>query len=83
ASRSTIGNARACRAIVAAEGWQRLALVTDACHLPRALYAFRRCGLLPTGLAAAPSSWRAWLREAIALPWTVLRIELGIGEGRR
>lgn len=82
-SRSTIGNARACRTIVVAEGWQRLALVTDACHLPRALYAFRRYGLRPAGLAAAPSRWRAWLREGLALPWTVLRIELGIGEGRR
>jgi len=82
-SRTTIGNARACRAIVTAQGWRSLALVTDASHLPRALYAFHRFGLAPTGLAAAPSSWRAWLREVVALPWTVLRVELGLGEARR
>ena len=82
ASRSTIGNARHCQPIIAAAGWRDLALVTDACHLPRALYAFRHFGLAPTGLAASQSSWRAWTRERLALPWTALRLELGLGDGK-
>jgi uncharacterized SAM-binding protein YcdF (DUF218 family) len=82
-ARNTIDNARLSAAIVAERGWRRLAVVTDAYHLPRALYVFRRCGLAVAGSPAFPAGWprREWwlacLREAGALPWTVLRVERG------
>jgi len=78
---NTIDNARLSAQIVAARGWRRLALVTDAYHLPRALYVFRRAGLRVVGVPARregtprPDWALAWLREAVALPWTVLRVE--------
>ncbi|WP_245651116.1 YdcF family protein [Paramagnetospirillum marisnigri] len=78
---NTIGNARESRPMVEARGWTRLLLVSDACHLPRAIYVFRRLGLAvspapvwPEGLPRA-EWWLAWAREAAALPWTVLRVE--------
>ncbi|CAA7615939.1 YdcF family protein [Magnetospirillum sp. SS-4] len=81
-SRNTIGNARLSRPIVEAMGWSRLLLVTDACHIPRSLYVFRRLGLRVTPAPAMPRQerpglewWLAWLREAAALPWTVIRVE--------
>ena len=80
-ARNTIDNARLSRPIVAARGWRRLAVVTDAYHLPRALYVFRRSGLAVAGLPAFPHGfpgrdwWLACLREAGALPWTVARVE--------
>lgn len=78
---NTIDNARLSAEIVATRGWRRLALVTDAYHLPRALYVFRRAGLGVVGVPAwregtpRPDWALAWLREAVALPWTVLRVE--------
>lgn len=80
-ARNTIENALYSAAIAARCGWGRIALVTDAYHLPRALYVFRRHGLKPAGaVAALPERrgkewWLAYLREASALPWTVLRVE--------
>ena len=78
---NTIGNALLSRPIIAQRGWTRLLLVTDACHIPRSLYVFRRLGLPVLPAAAVPAGWprrewwAAWLREAAALPWTVLRVE--------
>lgn len=80
-SRNTIQNARLSAPVAAAMGWRRLVVVTDAYHLPRALYVFRRTGLTVAGSAAPPPVrrgkewWLAYLREASALPWTVLRVE--------
>ncbi|MDA8231934.1 MAG: YdcF family protein [Magnetospirillum sp.] len=80
-SRNTIENARLSAAIAAARGWRHLALVTDAYHLPRALYIFHRLGVPVAGFGARPPGgggrgwWTASLREAVALPWTVLRVE--------
>jgi uncharacterized SAM-binding protein YcdF (DUF218 family) len=80
-SRNTIGNALYSRPIIRRHGWTRLLLVTDACHIPRSLYVFRRFGLT-VGPApampierAGPEWWLAWLRELAALPWTVIRVE--------
>ncbi len=80
-ARNTIDNARLSAVIVAERGWRSLAVVTDSYHLPRALYVFRRFGLTVSGLPATPAGrpaaewWLAWLREAAALPWTMLRVE--------
>lgn len=91
ASRNTIGNARHCRPIVAAQGWERIVVVTDRCHLPRALYIFRRFGLRVSGAGVpAPgrsvgAGWLGWGREMLALPWTAIRVErerLLAGPGR-
>ncbi len=82
-SLNTIGNALLSRPIVAQRGWKRLLLVTDACHIPRSLYVFHRLGLPVRPAAALPEGWPlrewwgAWLREAAALPWTVMRVEYG------
>jgi uncharacterized SAM-binding protein YcdF (DUF218 family) len=80
-ARNTIENARLSVPLVAARGWRRLLVVTDIYHVPRALYAFRRHGLRVRGDAPPPPAsghgeyWAAWLREAAALPWTVIRVE--------
>lgn len=80
-SLNTIGNALLCRPLIAQQGWERLLLVTDACHLPRSLYVFHRLGMPVRPAAAMPDGWPhrewwwAWLREAAALPWTVMRVE--------
>lgn len=79
-SRNTIENARLSAPLAAARGWRRLLVVSDAYHLPRALYVFRRFGLSVHPAAARPQRpgrdwWAAWLREAAAMPWTVIRVE--------
>lgn len=79
-ARNTIENALHTRPILAARGWRRVLVVTDAYHLPRALYVFRRLGVMAEGAGARPSRRRAewvlaWLREVAALPWTVARVE--------
>lgn len=76
-SRNTLGNARETLALAEAQGWNRLTVVTDDMHLPRALWTFRRLGR-PLGVrvegAAAPGPralstawWAHGLREAAAL----------------
>lgn len=87
---NTIGNARYCKALAEQRGWRRMLLVTDAFHMPRALYAFRRLGLRVRPAPAWPRSrpsWAwcmAWLRELVALPWTVIRVERRLwAEGRK
>ncbi len=81
ASVNTIGNALLSRPIVAEQGWERLLVVTDACHMARSLYTFHRLGLKVRAAPAWPwgiPGWEwymAWLREAFALPWTILRVE--------
>lgn len=80
-SRNTIENALLSAPIAAAFGWRRLVVVSDAYHLPRALYIFRRFGLNAAGSAASlpdrPGKewWLAHLREAGAFAWTVIRVE--------
>ncbi|WP_043744201.1 YdcF family protein [Paramagnetospirillum magneticum] len=78
---NTIGNALMSRPLVEAKGWKRLLVVTDACHMPRTLYVFRRLGPAVVPSAAWPRTlparewYWAWLREAAALPWTIIRVE--------
>ena len=81
ASVNTIGNALLSRPLVEERGWRRLAVVTDACHMARSLYIFHRLGL-PVRPAPAwpettpgPEWYLAWAREALALPWTIIRVE--------
>ena len=83
-SRNTIENAQLSRPILAERGWRRVVVVTDAFHLPRALYVFRRLGIAAAGSGARPehpsAAWyAAWAREALALPWTVMRVEAARG----
>lgn len=78
---NTIGNALLSRPIIEERGWKRLLVVTDACHMTRSLYTFHRLGLKVHPAPAWPSGtpgrewYMAWLREAFALPWTILRVE--------
>ncbi|MBR9970362.1 YdcF family protein [Magnetospirillum sp. J10] len=78
-SRDTIGNARCCVPIIAAHGWQRLLVVTDRFHLPRARLIFRHHGLSVTGSGASPERISAeWLlshaREVPAMLKTLVRL---------
>lgn len=81
ASLNTIGNALLSRPMVEEKGWTRLAVVTDACHMARSLYIFRRLGLTVRPEPAWPEErprgewYAAWVREAFALPWTIARVE--------
>lgn len=75
----TITNARFTAPILAAAGWRRALVVSDAYHLPRALYIFRRHGIMAEGSGARPdrptAEW-AWahLREVFAFLKTLYRL---------
>jgi len=78
---TTLESAVYCPPIIAAYGWRRVLLVTDAYHLPRSLLAFRRHGVQAHGSAppdgrGGTARWR-WAamhaREAVALSWYLLR----------
>ncbi len=67
-ARNTAENARLSAAILGARGAQRVGVVTDPAHMPRALLAFRRAGVpaAPERVPHVPRSlWRR-LREAVA-----------------
>jgi uncharacterized SAM-binding protein YcdF (DUF218 family) len=66
-STRTLENAREVRHIAEWRGWRRLLLVTDAPHLPRALYTFRRFGLQAEGRAAPGLVAEAGIGRALAL----------------
>lgn len=57
---------------------QRLLIVSDAYHLPRALYIFRRLGVVATGSAptspSAGAHYRGLMREMAAMPLTLWRL---------
>lgn len=79
-ARNTIENALFSAPLIRQAGWRRLLVVTDSFHRPRAAYIFRRFGLEVAVAGVRPEQpsgqwWLAHLREAAALPWTMLRVE--------
>lgn len=78
---NTIQNALFTAPLVHANGWRRLLVVTDSFHRPRTAYIFRRFGLRVAVAGVCPERptgqwWAAHAREALALPWTILRVEM-------
>lgn len=77
---NTIQNALYCAPVLRQHGWTRAVVVTDSFHVPRAGYIFRRLGLRVALAGARPQRpgrdwWLAYLREAAAIVWTILRVE--------
>jgi uncharacterized SAM-binding protein YcdF (DUF218 family) len=64
-SRTTWENARRVAQVLSRRGIRRVALVTSAYHMPRAMIAFSRAGV---ACVAAPTDYRARLRLADAVP---------------
>lgn len=62
-SNTTWENARYTAQLLKQEGSERILLVTDAAHMPRALYAFRRNGLRPL---PAPTNFQSITGEEIS-----------------
>jgi uncharacterized SAM-binding protein YcdF (DUF218 family) len=65
-ARNTFENAVYSGRIMRERGWRRVVVVTDAFHLPRALYVFRRLGLEVSGEGVARPSHISrldWLRS--------------------
>lgn len=65
AARNTFENAVYTGLMIRERRWQRVIIVTDSFHLPRALYVFRRIGLRVEGAAVRrPPDYplRAWMR---------------------
>ncbi len=72
-ARNTFENAVFSHCIMEQRGWARAGVVTDAYHLPRALYIFRTLGIAAEGSAnrdpGTLARWKwygAYLREAAA-----------------
>ncbi len=89
ASRDTSGNARLLAPLLQRDGVQRIALVTDAWHMPRSVAAFERAGLAvtpaPMGFVlAVERDLLQWLPSAHGLLASrqVLRECLGMAVGR-
>jgi uncharacterized SAM-binding protein YcdF (DUF218 family) len=77
---STFESAWLCCDILRQHGWSRVLVVTDRYHLPRALLAFRSCGIRAVGSAAMGKParylrqrWHYYLREWCALLWYLVR----------
>lgn len=88
-SRDTAGNARLLAPLLLKDGVQRIALVTDAWHMPRAVAAFERAGLLvvpaPMGyVLPVESELLEWMPSAHGLlaSCQVLREWLALAVGR-
>ena len=88
-SRDTEANARLLAPLLLHDGVQRIALVTDAWHMPRALAAFERSGLgvtpAPTGFVRpVESDLLQWMPSAYGLlaSQQVLREWLALGVAR-
>ncbi len=81
ASANTFENAVNAARILHDRGWRRILVVSDGYHLPRALFVFRRLGLVVDGSAAPASPHdRPWfaaavrLREVAAWGWYLYRV---------
>jgi uncharacterized SAM-binding protein YcdF (DUF218 family) len=88
-SRDTSGSARLLAPLLAHDGVQRIALVTDAWHMPRALAAFESAGLAvtpaPMGFVLpVDRDWLQWMPSAYGLlaSQQVLREWWALGIGR-
>jgi uncharacterized SAM-binding protein YcdF (DUF218 family) len=84
-SRDTAENARETRRLLAADGVSRIALVTDAWHMPRAVLEFERAGLqvLPAPTTLPQPAGRPlleWLpsAEGLVISRAVIRERLGL-----
>lgn len=83
-SRDTVENARLVAPLLAADGIQRIALVTHAWHMPRALAAFRG---QPLQVQAAPMghlrpegpSWSLWLPSVSGLRHSAIFLHEWLG----
>ena len=73
-SRNTLGNARECSRMLRARDLDRIILVSDRAHLPRAAWLFRRAGLGVVACAGVRSAPRSWLHELAAWPKSLLRV---------
>ena len=87
-SRDTLGNARETAALLHAHRRRTVILVSDRAHLPRAALLFRLAGVDVVGRSGlrSPSliiEFAAILREAMALPRSLLRALFIAREGRR
>jgi uncharacterized SAM-binding protein YcdF (DUF218 family) len=64
-SQSTWENARYIAQLLTKLGWEKVFLVTDSAHMPRAVYAFEHNGVqviaAPTGFVYDPDSSYSWL----------------------
>ncbi len=93
-SRDTRENAQKLAAVMHPQGVRRIALVSDAWHLPRATLEFRRAGFevvpaptrlpLPqarTALEWLPSSEGLTLSRQVLREWLALRVALGVARG--
>jgi uncharacterized SAM-binding protein YcdF (DUF218 family) len=65
-SDTTWDNARLLAPLLAAHGARRVALVTSAVHMPRALIAFRRAGI---DVVPAPTDYLTQTRSTIFIGW--------------
>ena len=69
-STRTLENAICSRDMMATQGWRRVLLVTDATHMPRALYTFRALGLDvvpdPVAMPRTVTTLVLVLRETVA-----------------
>jgi uncharacterized SAM-binding protein YcdF (DUF218 family) len=69
-SRTTREQAEAVAALAARHGWDRVLVVSDRYHVPRARFLFRAAGLPATGSGCGRAGgsllrwWGAWVREA-------------------
>ena len=77
---STFESALLCCDILRQHRWSRVLVVTDRYHLPRALLAFRSCGIRAVGSATKGKPARHlrqrchyYLREWLALLWYLVR----------
>jgi uncharacterized SAM-binding protein YcdF (DUF218 family) len=81
-ARNTFESAAFCSKIMHGQGWSTALIVSDAYHLPRSVFTFRRFGVSAIGSAtprrANASGGLKWLylclREMAAVPWYLLRL---------
>lgn len=83
-SRNTFENALYTGLIMRRRGWRRMIVVTDAFHMPRTLFVYRRLGLRVTGdavrertSASLVTRVRLYLREAVAFVRCVFLFLIG------